>query len=111
MVGVRALEFEREWNAQARLKNLQRFRERDVCILLATDVAARGLDIKGIQHVIHYQMPRDPETWVTSCVLGLAVLDVACGGCSFDRFDVAARGSVVHWRVRSSLGRMLTSPR
>jgi ATP-dependent RNA helicase DDX24/MAK5 len=47
-----------------RLKNLQRFIDRDNSILLATDVAARGLDIKGIKHVLHYQMPRDPETYV-----------------------------------------------
>ena len=47
-----------------RLKNLSRFVEREHAVLLATDVAARGLDIKGIQHVLHYQMPRDPETYV-----------------------------------------------
>ena len=30
-------------------------------LLLATDVAARGLDIPGVQHVIHYQVPRTTE--------------------------------------------------
>uniref|UniRef100_A0AAY4ARK7 ATP-dependent RNA helicase n=1 Tax=Denticeps clupeoides TaxID=299321 RepID=A0AAY4ARK7_9TELE len=47
-----------------RLKNLERFAERDNCVLLTTDVAARGLDIPDVQHVIHYQVPRTSETYV-----------------------------------------------
>ncbi|KAJ8341388.1 hypothetical protein SKAU_G00336790 [Synaphobranchus kaupii] len=47
-----------------RLKNLERFAERDSCVLLTTDVAARGLDIPNVQHVIHYQVPRTSETYV-----------------------------------------------
>ncbi|KAM3594207.1 uncharacterized protein V6R79_004161 [Siganus canaliculatus] len=47
-----------------RLKNLERFAERDTCVLLTTDVAARGLDIPDVQHVIHYQVPRTSETYV-----------------------------------------------
>uniref|UniRef100_A0A673YF12 ATP-dependent RNA helicase n=1 Tax=Salmo trutta TaxID=8032 RepID=A0A673YF12_SALTR len=47
-----------------RLKNLERFAERESCVLLTTDVAARGLDIPNVQHVIHYQVPRTSETCV-----------------------------------------------
>ncbi|XP_062253343.1 ATP-dependent RNA helicase DDX24 isoform X2 [Platichthys flesus] len=47
-----------------RLKNLERFAERENCVLLTTDVAARGLDIPNVQHVIHYQVPRTSETYV-----------------------------------------------
>uniref|UniRef100_A0A7N9AQ92 ATP-dependent RNA helicase n=1 Tax=Mastacembelus armatus TaxID=205130 RepID=A0A7N9AQ92_9TELE len=47
-----------------RLKNLERFAERESCVLLTTDVAARGLDIPDVQHVIHYQVPRTSETYV-----------------------------------------------
>nr|XP_056706743.1 ATP-dependent RNA helicase DDX24 [Euleptes europaea] len=47
-----------------RLKNLERFAERDRCVLLTTDVAARGLDIPNVQHVIHYQVPRTSEVYV-----------------------------------------------
>ncbi|XP_023304092.2 ATP-dependent RNA helicase DDX24 [Lucilia cuprina] len=47
-----------------RLKNLERFRD-DVCgLLIATDVAARGLDIPNVEHVIHYQVPRTSENYV-----------------------------------------------
>ncbi|XP_063146339.1 ATP-dependent RNA helicase DDX24 [Candoia aspera] len=47
-----------------RLKNLERFAERNSCALLTTDVAARGLDIPYVQHVIHYQVPRTSELYV-----------------------------------------------
>lgn len=35
-------------------------------ILLATDVAARGLDIKGVENVIHYQVPKTAEVFFTN---------------------------------------------
>ena len=44
-----------------RLKNLDRFAEDEEGLLIASDVAARGLDIKGIKHVVHYQVPRTSE--------------------------------------------------
>ncbi|CAG10574.1 unnamed protein product, partial [Tetraodon nigroviridis] len=47
-----------------RLKNLERFAQRDSCVLLTTDVAARGLDLPDVQHVIHYHVPRTSETYV-----------------------------------------------
>ncbi|KAF7658032.1 hypothetical protein LDENG_00018880 [Lucifuga dentata] len=47
-----------------RLKNLERFAERENCVLLTTDVAARGLDIPNVQYVIHYQVPRTSESYV-----------------------------------------------
>ncbi|CAG9838438.1 unnamed protein product [Diabrotica balteata] len=47
-----------------RLKNLERFRDNDNGILVATDVAARGLDIPQIDHVLHYQTPRTSESYV-----------------------------------------------
>jgi ATP-dependent RNA helicase DDX24/MAK5 len=53
-----------------RLKNLDRFRAFDKtgkasnCVLLATDVAARGLDIPSVEHVVHYQLPRSADTYV-----------------------------------------------
>ncbi|XP_050295435.1 ATP-dependent RNA helicase DDX24 [Anthonomus grandis grandis] len=47
-----------------RLKNLERFRDVEDIILIATDVAARGLDIPKIDHVLHYQTPRTSESYV-----------------------------------------------
>ncbi|CAH1163482.1 unnamed protein product [Phaedon cochleariae] len=47
-----------------RLKNLERFRDNENSILVATDVAARGLDIPHVEHVLHYQTPRTSEGYV-----------------------------------------------
>jgi len=47
-----------------RLKNLDRFQESKHCVLFASDVAARGLDIPLVDHVIHYQIPRTSELYV-----------------------------------------------
>jgi ATP-dependent RNA helicase DeaD len=43
---------------------MQRFRTGQVELLVATDVAARGLDIEQVSHVINYDMPLDPEIYV-----------------------------------------------
>ncbi len=43
---------------------IQRFRDKRFRILVATDVAARGLDIKHIEHVINYDLPQCPEDYI-----------------------------------------------
>lgn len=48
----------------ARLRVLDRFRSGKIQLLAATDVAARGLDIDDITHVINYDLPNDPEAYV-----------------------------------------------
>jgi len=48
----------------ARLRVLNRFRSGQLKILVATDVAARGLDIDDISHVFNYDVPNDPEAYV-----------------------------------------------
>ncbi len=47
-----------------REKSLNRFREGKIKVLVATDVAARGIDIPAISHVINYDIPSDPESYV-----------------------------------------------
>jgi len=49
---------------EARERVLQRFRNNQIKVLVATDVAARGLDIDHVSHVINYDLPQDPESYV-----------------------------------------------
>jgi ATP-dependent RNA helicase DeaD len=51
-------------NQDARERTLNRFRKNQVKVLVATDVAARGLDIDDISHVFNYDLPDDPELYV-----------------------------------------------
>jgi superfamily II DNA/RNA helicase len=48
----------------AREKALKQFRSGDIDVLVATDVAARGIDIDDITHVINYQIPEDEQAYV-----------------------------------------------
>ncbi len=43
---------------------MSRFRHKNIQILVATDVAARGLDVKELTHVINFSLPDDPEVYV-----------------------------------------------
>ncbi len=47
-----------------RTRALERFAEKKVRVLVATDIAQRGLDVEGISHVVNYDVPKDPEDYV-----------------------------------------------
>jgi len=48
----------------ARVRALDSFRAGRVMVLVATDIAGRGIDIPGISHVINYELPNEPESYV-----------------------------------------------
>lgn len=47
-----------------REKILSKFKRKQINILVATDVAARGIDVNNLTHVINYSLPQDPESYV-----------------------------------------------
>ncbi|MDR4229711.1 DEAD/DEAH box helicase, partial [Bacillus mojavensis] len=47
-----------------RMVALRKFKEGSIDVLVATDVAARGLDISGVTHVYNFDVPQDPESYV-----------------------------------------------
>jgi ATP-dependent RNA helicase RhlB len=47
-----------------RLSTLQRFKDGDVPLVVATDVAGRGIHVDGVSHVINFDLPEDPEDYV-----------------------------------------------
>lgn len=53
-----------EMDQKKRMSSLERFRKNKNLVLLATDVAARGLDIRELDCVIHYQVPRTCESYI-----------------------------------------------
>jgi ATP-dependent RNA helicase DeaD len=48
---------------QQRDKVMSRFRQKNIQLLIATDVAARGIDVEGITHIINYELPDDMEVY------------------------------------------------
>ena len=48
----------------ARTKALAGFKKGDIPILVATDIASRGIDVEGITHVFNYDLPNEPEVYV-----------------------------------------------
>jgi ATP-dependent RNA helicase DDX24/MAK5 len=64
LLGCHPLPLHASMAQRQRLKNVDRFTARDNSLLVASDVAARGLDIPNIQHVVHYQVPRTSETYI-----------------------------------------------
>jgi ATP-dependent RNA helicase RhlE len=48
----------------ARVRALEAFRSGQARVLVATDIAARGIDVQGISHVINYELPNEPESYV-----------------------------------------------
>jgi ATP-independent RNA helicase DbpA len=61
---IEALAIHGDLDQRKRDQVLVRFANNSCSVLVATDVAARGLDIKSLQAVINYELPRDPEIYV-----------------------------------------------
>ncbi len=62
--GFAATSIHGDLNQVAREKALKRFREGKIDVLVATDVAARGIDVEGVTHVINYECPDDDKNYV-----------------------------------------------
>ena len=62
--GIRAAAIHGNKSQGARVRALADFKERRITALVATEVAARGLDIKDLPHVVNYELPNVPEDYV-----------------------------------------------
>ncbi|WP_019832839.1 DEAD/DEAH box helicase [Sphingomonas sp. PR090111-T3T-6A] len=62
--GFKSGEIHGDMDQSSRLKELDRFKAGDINILVASDVAARGLDIKGVSHVFNFDAPWHPDDYV-----------------------------------------------
>ncbi|MFN8571530.1 MAG: DEAD/DEAH box helicase [Gemmatimonadaceae bacterium] len=62
--GIEAEALHADKTQQQRDRALERFRSGELRVLVATDIAQRGLDISGISHVINYDVPQQPEDYV-----------------------------------------------
>lgn len=63
-LGYKAVTINGQMSQNKRLSSLARFKTKDVNILIATDVASRGLDIPQVDLVINYDLPLNPKDYV-----------------------------------------------
>jgi superfamily II DNA/RNA helicase len=61
-IGAEAIHGNKSQNQRERV--LAAFRQGQIRILVATDIAARGIDVEGISHVVNYDLPNEPESYV-----------------------------------------------
>ena len=64
MAGIGAAAIHGNKAQNARQRALKDFSLGHVRVLVATDIAARGIDVSGVTHVVNFDMPREPETYV-----------------------------------------------
>jgi ATP-dependent RNA helicase RhlE len=62
--GVRADAIHGNKSQGARQRALDAFKRGGIRVLVATDIAARGIDVAGVSHVINYELPNEPESYV-----------------------------------------------
>ena len=62
--GVNAAQLSGDVPQHKRIRTLESFREGRITVLVATDVAGRGIHIEGISHVINFTLPEDPDDYV-----------------------------------------------
>lgn len=62
--GIHAVALHADRSQAQRTQALEQFKRGEVRVLVATDIAQRGLDIAGISHVINYDVPAQPEDYV-----------------------------------------------
>jgi ATP-dependent RNA helicase RhlE len=62
--GITAVALHGNKAQNARVRALDAFRKGSVRVLVATDIAARGIDVPNISHVINYELPNEPESYV-----------------------------------------------
>ena len=63
-LGFKAGQIQGDMDQSERIRELDRFKNGDITVLVASDVAARGLDVKGVSHVFNYDVPWHPDDYV-----------------------------------------------
>jgi ATP-dependent RNA helicase RhlE len=62
--GIRSEAIHGNKSQNQRIRALEGFKKGQIRVLVASDIAARGLDVDGITHVINFEIPNEPETYV-----------------------------------------------
>lgn len=62
--GINAREIHGDLDQRRRERVMEQFRKHQIKVLVATDLAARGIDVSAVTHIVNYDIPPDPEVYV-----------------------------------------------
>src|SRR6185436_12292958 len=62
--GFAAGQIQGDMDQSDRIAEFERFKSGEITVLVASDVAARGLDVKGVSHVINFDVPWQPDDYI-----------------------------------------------
>jgi ATP-dependent RNA helicase DeaD len=62
--GIKAMAIHGGFSQAKRTRTMEQFHSQDIKVLVCTDVAARGLDIKGVTHVYNYDIPKESKQYI-----------------------------------------------
>ena len=71
--GFKSSDMHSELNQEQRENTIRDFKNKKIKILVATDILSRGIDIKGIELVINYEVPHDAEDYVLAYKTSFAI--------------------------------------
>ena len=97
-LGIPAVPVHGDLRQQTREKNLDRFREGKADVLVCTEVAARGIDVSGVTHVINYDCPDDEKMYLHRIGRTARAGEAGCA-VTFAEFNEADRLNVIRKAV------------
>lgn len=100
VLGIPVVGLHASMQQRQRLKFIERFRTGEKRVLVATDIASRGIDIEGLRYVLHYQVPRSTDAYIHRCGR-----TARCGGTGLSVLMVSAAEYVSFKKLLQSLGR------
>jgi ATP-dependent RNA helicase DDX24/MAK5 len=100
VLGIAVVGLHASMQQRQRLKFIDKFKKGDIRVLVATDVASRGLDIDGLKYVVHYQVPRTTDAYIHRCGR-----TARCGGTGLSMLLVNAQEHMSFRKLMESLGR------
>lgn len=100
VLGIPVVGLHASMQQRQRLKFIDKFKSGAIRVLVATDVASRGLDIDGLKYVLHYQVPRSTDAYIHRCGR-----TARCGGTGLSVLLVNAAEHMSFRKLMESLGR------
>lgn len=100
ILGIPVVGLHASMQQRQRLKFLDRFRNGEIKVLVATDVASRGLDVKEVRYVLHFQVPRSTDGYIHRCGR-----TARCGATGLSLLLVNAQEHVSFRKLLASTGR------